>query len=310
MSQCNFSFYAKFLLLLFGISIFFGCNLKPKESANDTENLANGSSPQQSLAASEMITFEGGEFIMGSNTGTALEMPAHKVKVSAFKIDKSPVTVEQFSAFVYHTKYVTDAEKFGDSGVFNTQTQQWELKKGAYWLYPLGSDKDKATANYPVTHVSWNDAEAYCRYIGKRLPTEAEWEYAARNGGKSESIYSWGNETVVNGKFKANVWQGNAISDVQGADGFVYTSPVGQFGLTAAGLTDMGGNVWNWCEDVFSLYPGNNQSFESNPDNKVMRGGSFFYDQNNELSYTVSYRAPNTSETSLFNIGFRCASDK
>ncbi len=90
----------------------------------------------------------------------------------------------------------------------------------------------------------------------------------------------------------------------------MFTSPVGHFGTSAAGLTDMGGNVWNWCEDVFSLYLGSTQTSETNPDNKVMRGGSFFYDQNNELSYTVSYRAPNTSETSLFNIGFRCASGK
>lgn len=297
------------LVVLFSLSILLACNSKAKEETHEANNQAVGSVKNQ-LTESQMIEFEGGEFIMGSNSGTSNEQPAHKVKVNAFKIDKSPVTVEQFAAFVNETKHLTDAEKFGDSGVFNTQTQQWELKKGAYWLYPLGRNKDKAIANHPVTHISWNDAQAYCQYVGKRLPTEAEWEFAARNGGKSTSIYSWGDETVSNGQYNVNVWQGNSISDVQGADGFVYTSPVGHYGTTQAGLTDMGGNVWNWCEDTFSPYAGNNQDYETNPENKVMRGGSFFYDQNNELSYTVSYRAPNTSETSLFNIGFRCAADK
>ena len=289
--------------------IVVACAPKAKEETNETKHLANGST-HNIVSPVEMVAFDGGTFMMGSNTGTALEQPAHKVTVESFKIDKNPVTVERFAAFVNTTKYITDAEKFGDSGVFNTQSQQWELKKGAYWLYPLGREKDKAIANHPVTQVSWNDAQAYCIYVGKRLPSEAEWEYAARNAGKSTSIYSWGDELIVNGKHNANVWQGNSISDIQGADGYVYTSPVGHYGTSPAGLTDMGGNVWNWCEDAFSPYPGNNQSMEENSENKVMRGGSFFYDQNNEMSFTVTYRAPNTSETSLFNIGFRCAANK
>jgi sulfatase modifying factor 1 len=113
----------------------------------------------------------------------------------------------------------------------------------------------------------------------------------------------------MNGKYMANVWQGNSITETQGEDGFVYTSPVGHFGYTESGLSDMGGNVWNWCEDTFKLYPGNMNEFNEDPQTKVMRGGSFFFDQNLEKSYTVTFRAPNTSETSLFNIGFRCASN-
>lgn len=262
-----------------------------------------------SITPSSMVQFPGGTFIMGSNTGTALEKPAHQVTIKSFKIDRSPVTVAEFSKFVEASSYVTEAEKFGDCGVYNASIQNWELKKGAYWLYPQGRDAPKAEKNHPVTQVSWNDAQAYCRWAKKRLPTEAEWEYAARNGGKSNTRYSWGNSLMVNGKYKANVWQGATIKEKQGQDGFAFTSPVGFYGKTATGLTDMGANVWNWCEDSFQPYPGSGKVASVDKNAKVMRGGSFFFDQNMENSYTVSYRAPNTSETSLFNTGFRCASN-
>jgi formylglycine-generating enzyme len=256
-----------------------------------------------------MVQFPGGTFIMGSNTGTALEKPAHQVTIKAFKIDKSPVTVAEFSKFVEASAYVTEAEKFGDCGVYNASIHNWELKKGAYWLYPQGRDAAKAEMNHPVTQVSWNDAQAYCRWAKKRLPTEAEWEYAARNGGKSNTLYSWGNSIVVDGKYKANVWQGKSVEVKQGQDGFVFTSPIGYYGKTTAGLTDMGGNVWNWCEDTFQPYPGSGNDTPVDANSKVMRGGSFFFDPNLENSFTVSFRAGNTSETSLFNTGFRCASN-
>jgi sulfatase modifying factor 1 len=107
----------------------------------------------------------------------------------------------------------------------------------------------------------------------------------------------------------ANVWQGDDLKAQQGADGFALTSSVGSFPETSCGLTDMGGNVWNWCSDVYTLYPGNNSTFQHNPDAKIIRGGSFFFDQNGENCYSTSGRAFNTQETSLFNIGFRCAED-
>ena len=129
------------------------------------------------------------------------------------------------------------------------------------------------------------------------------------NSGKSKSRYSWGNELVINGKYMANVWQGESTSEKQGADGFIYTSPVGSYGTSTAGLADMGGNVWNWCQDTFKPYPGNQEPFQLNDQIKVIRGGSFFFDQQGEMSYTVSFRGQNTYETSLFNLGFRCAAD-
>jgi formylglycine-generating enzyme len=259
--------------------------------------------------SANMISFEGGSFMMGSNEGTPSEQPVHQVQVAPFKLDKSPVTVAEFSKFVESTGFKTDAEKYGDSGVFNFTAQNWELMKGAYWLYPLGPNAAKAEMNHPVTHVSWNDAQAYCQWAKKRLPTEAEWEYAARNSGKSKDRFSWGNDLVIKGIYMANVWQGTGTSEKQGADGFTYTSPVGSYGTTPAGLTDMGGNVWNWCQDTFKPYPGNPEPYQLNDQIKVIRGGSFFFDQQGELSYTVSFRGQNTYETSLFNLGFRCAGD-
>lgn len=301
----------KYITLLLSLFLVFSCNQKANTSENSASNSQSSTSEKSAdpKSQSKMIAFTGGSFTMGSNEGTMFEKPAHEVTIKGFKIDISPVTVEEFSQFIKETAYKTDAEKFGDAGVYNFQTQNWELKKGAYWLYPLGKDQQSAEMNHPVTQVSWNDAMAYCNWAGKRLPTEAEWEFAARNGGKSKSIYSWGDALQINEQYKANVWQGQNITDDQGADGFKFTSPVGSFGKTEAGLTDMGGNVWNWCLDTFKTYPGSTAAYNEDPQNKCMRGGSFFFDQNLEKSYTVSFRAPNSVETSLFNIGFRCAVD-
>lgn len=277
-------------------------NAKP-ESTNDTP--ITSEVPQND----EMIAFPAGTFMMGSDHGTPQEKPAHKVTVKAFRIDRHPVAVKDFRQFIKETGYQTDAYKFGNSGVFSFETYGWELKNGANWEYPLGRTQPPAEDNHPVTHVSWRDAEAYAKWAGKRLPTEAEWEYAARCGGKSSSRFSWGNALVVNGKYKANVWQGSDLTVQQGKDGFKFTSPVGFYGENHCGLTDMGGNVWNWCSDQFKPYPGNNLPFNNDPELRVIRGGSFFYDENGESSFTVSYRGSNTRETSLFNLGFRCATD-
>ena len=257
---------------------------------------------------SEMVFFEGGTFLMGSENGLPQEKPVHNVTVTSFKIDKSPVTVAQFRIFVETKNFKTEAEKYGDSGVFNLETQNWELLPGAFWRKPFGPAGPDAEDNHPVTHVSWNDAVQYASWAGKRLPTEAEWEFAARSGKNSGNKFSWGNEISVNGKYFSNTWQGEMASP-EILDGFLFTCPVGTFGENEAGLTDMGGNVWQWCADNYKAYPGSTAGIREDPNVKVIRSGSFFYDQYGEDSYSVSGRSMNSHETSLFNTGFRCAMD-
>jgi sulfatase modifying factor 1 len=256
----------------------------------------------------QMILITGGVLQMGSENGLPNEMPVHDVEVNSFYIDKSPVTVAKFREFVKATGFKTEAEKFGDSGVYNFDIKNWELLKGAYWEKPFGPSGLLAENNHPVTHISWNDAVAYAKWAGKRLPNEAEWEFAARSGKNSGSRFSWGDDLVKNGKYFANTWQWE-INTPDVKDGFLYTSPVGAFGENDAGLTDMGGNVWNWCADNYKSYPGNSEPVREDPMIKVIRGGSFFFDQLGEQSLTVSFRSKNSHETSLFNTGFRCAKD-
>lgn len=259
-----------------------------------------------SLPEVEMVYFEGGYFLMGSENGLPNEQPAHRVKVEPFYLDKTPVTVEQFRKFTEAAGYKTEAEKFGDSGVFNLDKQTWELLPGAYWLKPFGPSGPEAADDHPVTHVSWNDALAYAKWAGKRLPAEAEWEFAARSGKNSGEKFSWGNEIAENGKYFANTWQGE-ISAPKVEDGYLFTSPVGAFGTNEAGVTDMGGNVWQWCADTYKPYPGSSDPYTEDPNVRVIRSGSFFFDQNGENSFSVSGRSMNSIETSLFNTGFRCA---
>jgi formylglycine-generating enzyme len=294
--------------LLFLFSCQGNRQTKPSENAGKEESKPPAEMDIQTEAAT-MVAFEGGAFRMGSEQGMPNERPVHEVMVKPFRIGKYPVTVAEFRYFVAATGYKTDADRFGDSGVFDFNQQNWTLVPGANWEYPLGKQSPRAADDHPVTHVSWNDASAYCAWLGKRLPTEAEWEYAARCGGKSQTRFSWGNALMMNGKYMANVWQGNNLQSAQGADGFTLTSPVGFYGENSCGMTDMGGNVWNWCTDTYQSYPGNSQAIPLNNEVKVIRGGSFFFDQNGENSYSSTGRASNTRETSLFNTGFRCAED-
>ncbi|MEI7420835.1 MAG: formylglycine-generating enzyme family protein [Prolixibacteraceae bacterium] len=299
-------------LALFLAVILAACSTNSgKKPQSKTEKAASLPSTETTATAPkrEMVAFQAGTFTMGSNTATPQERPAHQVEVKAFSIDKYPVTVADFRKFVEATGHKTDAEKFGDSGVFDFSTSAWTLKPGANWQYPFGKNTARAADDQPVTQVSWYDATAYASWEGKRLPTEAEWEYAAKCGGKNSTRFSWGDQLIVNGKYMANVWQGSDLTTKQGEDGFETTSPVGHYGLTPCGMADMGGNVWNWCADVYKMYPGNDVPFQENPEMKVIRGGSFFFDQAGENSYTATFRGFNTQETSLFNTGFRCASD-
>lgn len=288
--------------------ILSACKEAPKKATEPKP-----STPEKKVAApkvveadlSNMVYFEGGTIEIGSNNGAANEGPAFETVVAPFHIDKNLVSVADFRKFISATNYKTEADKYGDSGVFLFDQGQWTLLKGANWEYPLGETKPKALDNHPVTHVSWNDAKAYAAWAGKRLPTEYEWEYAAKNGGNS--TYPWGETPLKDGKHMANVWQGTSMENAKAEDGFTLTSPIGHYGETPAGLTDMSGNVWQWCEDIYASYPGNPTPEQSAPNVRVTRGGSFMFDQALEKSFTTTFRAKNSVDTSLFNTGFRCA---
>lgn len=256
-----------------------------------------------------MVYFDGGEITIGSERGMPNETPVFKTKVEPFFIDSSPVTVAEFRDFVEETGYMTEAEKFGDSAVMNMVTGEWTLVKGANWKYPRGADGPEAVDSHPVTQVSWNDANAYAEWAGKRLPSEIEWEFAAKGGVDSENIYSWGNNLRLGEMYKANTWQGGFPVENTGEDQFLFTSPVGEFGETEMGLTDMGGNVWEWTSTTYDLYEGNTSLYRMDPNQKVIRGGSFLCHEEVCHGYRVSARQCNSKESATFHMGFRTASD-
>jgi sulfatase modifying factor 1 len=160
---------------------------------------------------------------------------------------------------------------------------------------------------HPVTQVSWNDAIAYATWNGKRLPTKAEWEFAASNRHEGDNTYSWGNDLILNGKFKANTWQGSFPFENTKDDGYVYTSPVGVFGENKIGLTDMGGNVWQWCSDEIDPSP-HEKIFDPSP-RKILKGGSYLCDPLVCHGYKIFGESNSTAETSMGHIGFRCVKD-
>lgn len=254
-----------------------------------------------------MVYFEEGTVNVGSEEGEMNEYPVHKVKVEPFYISKDLVTVAEFREFVRATGYLTEAEKFGNSGVFDVETGTWSLVEGADWRHPFGPDGKAAKDDHPVTQVSWNDAVAYCDWAGVRLPTEMEWEYAAKDGKDSDNLFSWGNKLIHQSDFKANVWQGHFPDSVRVEDGYLYTSPVGEFGKTQKGLSDMGGNVWEWTHDTYRLYEGNPYQVPLDENRKVIRGGSFLCDSSVCFGYRITARSFNTRESATFHMGFRIA---
>lgn len=302
--------FMKLRIIIFLLSILFASCEKEKKTKVQKKAPIEVEEIKKAKEAdiSNMIYFEGGMITIGSEEGELSERPVFEMKIEPFYLDKNLVTVAEFRIFIEETNHKTEAYKFGDSGVFSFNTGTWTLLQGANWEYPLGKSKEKAIDDHPVTQVSWNDAMAYAKWAGKRLPTEFEWEYAAKNGKNNNDKYAWGKELIIDGKYKANVWQGeNDPTKPKAEDGYLLTSPVGVFGETKSGLNDMGGNVWQWCSNVFQPYPYDAQSKAGQPNIKSTRGGSFMYDQAYENSFTTTFRGKNTSDTSLFNTGFRCA---
>ena len=231
----------------------------------------------------------------------------------AFLLDRDGVSGARFGAFVQTTGYRTDAERLGSAGVLDSATGAWGLVRGACWRRPRGPAYPPAPPDHPVTQVSWRDARAYCHWAGRRLPTAAEWERAARYGTPPQAIYSWGRRLVVAGAYRANVWQGEFPGRNTAADGYRYTAPVGRLGRTAAGLSDMGGNVWQWCADADSEADADSVAAAAgNPDQAVgpprlLKGGSFLCAAEVCHGYRIAGRLALSPESALFHVGFRTA---
>lgn len=257
-----------------------------------------------------MVLVRGGMATIGSNSGLPAERPVFTTRVESFYMDKHPVTVAQFREFVKETGHVTYSEEIGDGIIFDHEQARWVIEPGVYWEYPLGKGSDKAPDDHPVTLLTYDDALAYLEWAGKRLPTEVEWEHAARGVSNREHPYAWGEHLVVDGKFMANTWTGRFPYKNEGHDGYILTSPVGIFGETETGLTDMGGNVWEWTSDWFRPYSQRNTPYEPRPDSeKAIRGGSFMCNISYCHGYRVSARSHTPPDNNMFHIGFRGVRD-
>lgn len=256
----------------------------------------------------EMVALPGGSTQIGSDRGLADERPVHRVEVAAFRLDRTPVTVAAFEDFVAATGFVTDAERFGSAAVLDERRGVWHLEPGATWRMPLGGDGGPAPTDHPVTQVSWHDADAHCRWRGARLPTELEWEHAARAGHAAEPVYAMGDAVLREGEFLANFWQGRFPHHNTVADGFRFTSPAGLLGRSPTGLTDMAGNVWEWTDSWYAPYdPALAVGFT--PTERVQRGGSFLCSPEGCHGFRVSARGHATPDSSLMHVGFRCAAE-
>jgi len=277
-----------------------------------------------------MVKLDGGRFLMGTDSDEGFpadgEGPIREVTVDPFYIDAQPVTNERFAEFVRATQYVTEAERFAWSFVFQGHvakelvdqrvpgTQWWCKVNGADWRHPEGpSTAIEARPRVPVVHVSWNDAAAYARWAGKRLPTEAEWEFAAR-GGLEQKIYAWGDELMPGGRHMCNIWQGEFPFRDTGEDGYTAPAPVDAFPANGYGLYGMAGNTWEWCADWFHptwhvMATRINPVGPADGVNRAMRGGSYLCHKSYCNRYRVAARTSNTPDSATTNIGFRCARD-
>ena len=255
------------------------------------------------------------------------EGPVRDVTVEPLSIDTVTVTNARFATFVKASGYVTDAERYGWSFVFHllvapdvdamvdrasADAPWWLPVPGATWRTPEGPGSSSGNRqNHPAVHVSWNDAQAYCAWAGCRLPTEAEWEYAAR-GGLAGARFPWGDELHPGGKHRCNIWQGDFPRSNTREDGWLATAPVTTYAPNGFGLYNVAGNVWEWCSDWFSPTWHQNAS-RDNPqgpltgDRRVMRGGSYLCHHSYCNRYRVAARTSNTPDSSAGNIGFRVA---
>lgn len=264
-----------------------------------------------------MLRIVGGAFFMGSEDDDAFaadgEGPMREVTLPPYWIDATAVSNRDFAAFVEVTYHITDAERFGWSFVFYALLEPaerdaargdtvpdapwWLAVDGASWRHPEGrASSIEDRLDHPVVHVSWRDAAAYAAWAGKRLPSEAEWENAAR-GGLVQAKYPWGDELRPNGEHRCNIWQGRFPEINTGEDGYLGTAPVTAFEPNGYGLYNVAGNVWEWCADWWSAAGRS----------KVIRGGSYLCHASYCNRYRVAARSSNTVDSSTGHTGFRCA---
>lgn len=259
-------------------------------------------------ADAEMVRIPGGQAQIGSDRGRPDEAPPFTTTVAAFELDRTPVTVAAFARYVMRSGFVSEAEKLGSGAAMSFGTGQWKLVPGANWRQPLGPKGEAAAKDHPVTQVSWNDANAYCAAAGKRLPSEVEYEYAARGATPAGSTHAFGEQLVQKGRYRANVWTGVFPLLNTAKDGYRTTSPVGAFGADALGLSDMAGNVWEWTSDWYRPYAERNTPWpEGKVGEKVQRGGSFLCDPTFCYGFKVTARGHATADSSHMHVGFRCA---
>ena len=290
---------------------------------------------EEQRTGTEMIRLPAGGGTMGSNDGAPEERPLHDIKIGEVWMDRTEVTNAQFAKFIFATGYTTTAEKARDgkppgSWIFRTPKaagEPWKVwSPGAMWRTPEGEGSStKGREEHPVVHVSYEDSTAFAKWSGKRLPTEAEWEYAAR-GAALLAKYPWGLEASPGGRTPANTWQGEFPMKDEGADGFRSTAPVGSFSVNTYGVADLAGNVAEWCSDWFSstyyaeLRPDPNRAAHRNPTGpdssndpaepnvwkRVVRGGSWL---STAADFRISARGRETPDFTASWIGFRCVRD-
>ena len=282
-------------------------------------------------ATDGMVLLDGGEFLMGSEDRDGFpadgEGPVRQVTLNPFWVDPVALSNARFAAFVQATGHVTEAEGYGWSFVFGgllpddfqptrgaAQAPWWRQVFGADWRHPEGPGSSvEDRMDHPVVHVAYSDAQAYCAWAGVRLPTEAEWEYAAR-GGLRQARFPWGDELTPGGRHRCNIWQGTFPSHNTRDDGYLGTAPVDAYEPNGFWLHNVAGNVWEWCVDWFHTGfhrngPRRDPTGPPSGEAKVIRGGSYLCHHSYCTRYRVGARSSNTPDSSTGNMGFRVARD-
>ena len=299
---------------------------RPRNNSVVTTSYA---SPDTDTGRGRAIRLPGGTATVGTAAPVLREDgegPCRRVTVAPFRIDAMAVSNRRFAAFVAATGYRTEAERFGWSFVFHLfvkqsrpewrvmETPWWERVDGACWAAPEGAGSTTAErADHPAVHISWHDAAAFAAWAGGRLPTEAEWEYAAK-GGRDDARFPWGDAEPDDGNALCNIWQGRFPHSNSAADGYIGTAPVDSFAANGFGLHNMAGNAWEWCADPFRVRSLSAAAKQRNglaaaARERVMKGGSYLCHRSYCYRYRVAARSGRSPDTAAGHTGFRVAYD-